>query len=59
MGKEFRFSMERDRPIADALQLPRAGWDEGFRLMAERGDDQLFDEEAVNHSYWDAEEWKW
>ena len=59
MGKEFRFSMERDRPIVDALQLPRAGWDEGFRLMAERGDDQLLDEESVNQSCWDDEEWEW
>jgi DNA-3-methyladenine glycosylase II len=31
MGKRIRFSMERDRPIVDALQLPRAGWDEGLR----------------------------
>ena len=59
MGKEFRFSMERDRPIVDALQLPRAGWDEGFRLMAERGDDQLLDGESVEQSNWDAKQWEW
>jgi hypothetical protein len=59
MGKEFRFSMERDRTIVGAFQLPRAGWDESFRLMAERGDDQLFDEESVNQSCWDDAEWEW
>ena len=32
MGKGIRFSMERDRTIVGALQLPHAGWDECFRL---------------------------
>ncbi len=59
MGKEFRFSMEQDCPSVDALQLPRAGWDECFRLMAERDDGQLLDEESVNQSSWDEEEWEW
>lgn len=59
MGKEFQFSVKRDGPIVDALQLPRAGWDEGFRLMAERGDDQSLDEELVNQSCWDEKEWEW
>jgi len=59
MGKEFRFSMEQDHPTVGALQLPRAGWDEGFRLMAERGDDRLLDEKSVNQSNWDAKEWEW
>ena len=59
MDKGVQFSMERDRTIVGALQLPRAGWDESFSLMAERGDDQLLDEESVNQSCWDDEEWEW
>ena len=59
MGKEFRFSMEHNHLIAGVLQHPRVGWDECFRFMAERGEDQLFDEEAVNQACWDDEEWEW
>jgi len=59
MDKEFRFSMEQDHMSVGAIQLPRAGWDECFKLMAERGDDRLFDEETVNQSSWDAKEWEW
>jgi antitoxin MazE len=36
---------------------PRAGWDEQFRAMAERGDDALLDD--VVTSDWDDEEWVW
>ena len=59
MGAEGQFSMEYDHLVAGVLQHPRAGWDERFRLMAERGDDHLLDEEAVNQSCWDDEEWTW
>jgi hypothetical protein len=57
-GQGGQFSTDRDRTIVGALKLPRAGWDESFRLMAERGDDQLFDEKSVSQSCWDDEEWE-
>ena len=36
----------------------RAGWEEQFRLMAARDDDQLLDLNATISS-WDQEEWQW
>jgi len=36
---------------------PREGWEDSFRLMAERGDDRLLDE-ALPTSF-DAKEWSW
>ena len=39
------------------VRHPRDGWDEAFRLMAERGDDRLEDDHAC--SSWDEQEWQW
>jgi antitoxin MazE len=42
------------RPFKNA----RAGWDTAFKVMAEKGDDELIiDENIVNA--WDEEEWQW
>ncbi len=35
----------------------RQGWEEQFRLMAERGDDALLDDPTPTD--WDRTEWKW
>ncbi len=43
------------RPIATKA---RQGWEEQFRLMAERGDDELLDGEQIGASSWD-EAWEW
>jgi antitoxin MazE len=36
---------------------PRSGWEEAFRGMAARGDDQLRDEAPPTQ--WDEDEWEW
>jgi len=51
--------VENDRIIIRPLKKPREGWEEAFRRMAERGDDQLLDGDASVHSAWDEEEWEW
>jgi antitoxin MazE len=38
---------------------PRAGWDEQFRLMHERGHDKLLDGEEWIQNKFDEEEWVW
>ncbi|HYN87276.1 MAG TPA: type II toxin-antitoxin system HicB family antitoxin [Ardenticatenaceae bacterium] len=48
---------EPDQPSLSA-QHPRFGWEEQFRLMAERGDDQLLDD-VPNQATWDDREWDW
>ena len=42
------------RPVHD----PRAGWDDAFRRMAERGDDRLVDGEWPATDF-DEAEWEW
>jgi aspartate aminotransferase-like enzyme len=36
---------------------PRADWGAAYQRMAERGDDELLDDEVKNS--WDQEEWEW
>jgi antitoxin MazE len=52
-------TVERDQLIIRPVHRPRGGWDEQFKLMAERGDDRLLDAEAPSLSRWDVEEWEW
>lgn len=47
-----------DDPNTAAPPAPRAGWDEAFREMAERGDDTLLIPGDLEHSF-DEEEWDW
>jgi antitoxin MazE len=43
------------RPVTN----PRAGWDEAFKAMADKGDDTILDKaENISHS-WDEDEWQW
>ncbi len=44
--------------VIRSAHLPREGWDEAFRRMAERGDDRM-DEEAASLTAFDETEWTW
>jgi antitoxin MazE len=46
------------RPVPPAARA-RAGWDERFRAMAERGDDRLLDGDGGGPSRFDAHSWAW
>lgn len=56
---EVEMRIEDGQLILRPAPRPRAGWDERFARMAERGDDQLLDEEAGSTSAWDEIEWEW
>jgi antitoxin MazE len=56
---EVELEVRDGRLIIEAVGRPRAGWDERFRSMAERGDDRLLDAEAIETSSWDEGEWEW
>jgi hypothetical protein len=47
-----------DDLIIPASDDPRAGWDDAFREMHARGDDELPDGDHSTSS-WDNEEWEW
>ena len=58
-GPEVEIAVQQDQLVVRPAQHPRRGWEEQFRLMAERGDDQLLDGDIVSLSSWDDQEWEW
>ena len=54
---EVQLVLEGDRIELRPTEKPRAGWDESFKRMHERGDDRLIDEQVA--TAWDEEEWNW
>ena len=44
---------------AKAKRHPREGWEEEFRIMAERGEDRLPDWDVPTLNSWDEREWEW
>ncbi len=59
LGDEVEIRALKDSLVIRAARKPRAGWDEAFREMAQRGDDALLDEASPSLSSWDEEEWEW
>ena len=57
LGDEVEIAVQRDQLVIRPTSRPRAGWDEQFRAMAQRGDDRLLDESAATP--WDLSEWQW
>jgi antitoxin MazE len=56
---EVELEVQENQLVIRSTHQPRAGWDEQFRQMAERGDDALLDAEADKLSQWDQDEWVW
>jgi antitoxin MazE len=59
LGEEVELVVQRDQVMIRPVQRPRSGWEEQFRIMAERGDDRLLEEPTTNLTRWDADEWEW
>ena len=59
LGEEVELSVRENQLVIRPGNRARANWEEQFRLMAQRGDDQLLDSETVSASDWDADEWQW
>jgi antitoxin MazE len=59
LENEVEIEVADGQIIIRPTHAPRAGWDEQFRAMAERGDDYLLDAEASSLTEWDGEEWEW
>ena len=58
-GEEVELEIQDDRILIRPAQKRRQGWDEAFRLMAQRGDDQPLDENLTGSTLWDRDEWEW
>jgi antitoxin MazE len=57
LGEEVEITVQHDQLLIRSTSRPRHGWNEQFRLMAERGDDQLRDKPLPTR--WDKSEWTW
>ena len=44
LGEEVELAVQEGKLVIRPLRENRAGWEEQFKLMAEQGDDHLFDE---------------
>ena len=56
---EVELVVQEDQIIIRPVQHVRQGWEETFKAMGERGDDELLDDEALISNDWDEEEWQW
>jgi antitoxin MazE len=59
LGEEVELEVQSREIVIRSAQRPREGWAEAFRVMAQRGDDQLHDDKSINQSSWDEAEWQW
>ena len=56
---DVELKVEKSQIIICPVSNPRAGWDDAFKAMADRGDDTIIDEARnISHS-WDDDEWRW
>jgi antitoxin MazE len=58
LGEDIEVSVEEEAIVIRPLRRPRHGWDEAFRRMGKRGDDELLDLDQVSNN-WDEAEWQW
>jgi antitoxin MazE len=57
--EDVELDVDKDQIIIRPVANPRAGWDDAFNAMADKGDDMIIDEvENISHS-WDDDEWQW
>jgi antitoxin MazE len=54
---EVRIEARENEIVIRPARLPRQGWEEAFRVMAERRDDRLLDEPRLTS--FDETEWEW
>jgi antitoxin MazE len=59
LEEEVELVVQEDQIIIRPVQHVRRGWEEAFKAMGERGDDELLDGEGPISTDWDEEEWEW
>jgi antitoxin MazE len=59
LGEEVELEVQENQIVIRPTRRSRQGWDEQFEAMAQRRDDELLDQEALNLSKWDTNEWDW
>ena len=57
LGDEVEIDVQQDQLVIRSTARPRAGWEQQFRALAGRSDDQLLD--APTATDWDSRDWQW
>jgi len=58
LSEEVELEAQDNQLIIRSTSQPRRDWASSFRVMAERGDDKLLDEDSVSQNQWDKDEWQ-
>lgn len=56
---EVELEPRRDQLVVRRAAKPRAGWEDAFRAMAERGDDAMLEGDVLLETSWERDEWQW
>ncbi len=56
---EVELESRGDHLVVRPVGRARQGWNEAFRVMAERDDDTLLDGDVVVETSWEMDEWQW
>ena len=59
LAEEVELEAEDGHIIIRSTKQPRQDWENAFRAMTERGDDELLDKNVVAQTRWDRDEWRW
>ncbi len=59
LGDEVELELQADQIVIRPARRSRHGWDATFQAMAQQGDDQLLDGDALQATTWDEDEWTW
>ena len=56
---DVEIEVEKNQIIIRPVKNVRDGWDDAFKIMGKKGDDEpIIDDENISQS-WDEEEWHW
>ena len=58
IGEVVELELQQDRIVIRPARYVRRHWEEAFKAMAERGDDELLDGDVLIPTVWDEEEWE-
>ncbi|MBA2340482.1 MAG: AbrB/MazE/SpoVT family DNA-binding domain-containing protein [Pyrinomonadaceae bacterium] len=59
LAEEVELEAQDNQIVIRSTSQPRQNWEAAFRAMAERGDDEMLDENSLTQTQWDKDEWQW
>ena len=59
LWEEVELELQQDQIVVRPAYPARHRWEEAFKAMAERSDDDLLNGDVLVPTVWDEEEWEW